>query len=45
MSFSKSVLEEIPDSLFVLRVEGILWSDWGTKEQVIKDLDSLGLAH
>jgi mannose-1-phosphate guanylyltransferase len=45
MSFSKSVLEEIPDSLFVLRVEGILWSDWGTKEQVLKDLDSLGLSH
>ena len=44
-SFSKSVLEEIPDSLFVLRVEGILWSDWGTKEQVLKDLDSLGVAH
>jgi mannose-1-phosphate guanylyltransferase len=44
-SFSKSVLEEIPDSLFVLRVEGILWSDWGSKEQVLKDLDSLGVLH
>jgi mannose-1-phosphate guanylyltransferase len=44
-SFSKSVLEEIPDSLFVLRVEGILWSDWGSKEQVLKDLDNLGVAH
>jgi mannose-1-phosphate guanylyltransferase len=41
--FSKHVLEEIPDSLFVLRVEGILWSDWGNKEQVLKDLDSLGV--
>ncbi|MGD1044347.1 MAG: sugar phosphate nucleotidyltransferase [Bacteroidota bacterium] len=44
-SFSKCVLEVIPESLFVLRVEGILWSDWGTKEQVLKDLDSLGVAH
>ena len=44
-SFSKSLLEEIPQSLFVLRVEGILWSDWGTKEQVLKDLDNLGLSH
>jgi mannose-1-phosphate guanylyltransferase len=44
-SFSKSVLEEIADSLFVLRVEGILWSDWGNKAQVLKDLDSLGVAH
>jgi len=43
-SFSKSVLEEIPDSLFVLRVEGIFWSDWGNKEQVLKDLDSLGVS-
>jgi mannose-1-phosphate guanylyltransferase len=44
-NFSKSVLEEIADSLFVLRVEGILWSDWGNKAQVMKDLDSLGVAH
>jgi hypothetical protein len=38
------VLEVIPESLFVLRVEGVLWSDWGNKEQVLKDLDSLGVA-
>jgi mannose-1-phosphate guanylyltransferase len=44
-NFSKSLLEEIPDNLFVLRAEGILWSDWGTKEQVLKDLDSLGVSH
>ncbi|RPI02646.1 MAG: hypothetical protein EHM64_13610 [Ignavibacteriae bacterium] len=43
LSFSKSILEEIPDSLFVLRVEGILWSDWGSKDQVLKDLDILGV--
>jgi mannose-1-phosphate guanylyltransferase len=45
LNFSKSLLQEIPDSLFVLRVEGILWSDWGSKEQVLKDLESLGVAH
>ncbi len=45
MNFSKCVLEVIPESLFVLRVEGVLWSDWGNKEQVLKDLDSLGVAH
>jgi mannose-1-phosphate guanylyltransferase len=44
-NFSKCILEEIPESLFVLRVEGILWSDWGNKEQVLKDLDSLGMVH
>jgi mannose-1-phosphate guanylyltransferase len=43
-SFSKSLLEEISNSLFALRVEGILWSDWGNKEQVLKDLDSFGVA-
>lgn len=42
-NFSKCLLEEIPDSLFALRVEGILWSDWGNTEQLMKDLDSLGL--
>jgi len=44
-NFSKSILEEIADSLYVLRAEGILWSDWGNKAQVMKDLDSLGVAH
>jgi mannose-1-phosphate guanylyltransferase len=43
--FSKSLLQEVPDSLFVLRVEGILWSDWGTKDQVLKDLENLGISH
>jgi len=45
INFSKCVLEVIPESLFVLRVEGVLWSDWGNKEQVMKDLDSLGVLH
>jgi mannose-1-phosphate guanylyltransferase len=44
-NFSKCILEEIPESLFVLRVEGIYWSDWGNKEQVLRDLDSLGMVH
>jgi mannose-1-phosphate guanylyltransferase len=43
LNFSKCLLEAIPESLFVLRVEGVLWSDWGNKEQVMKDLDSLGV--
>ena len=43
--FSKCVLEEITESLYVLRAEGILWSDWGNKEQVLKDLDGLGITH
>jgi len=45
INFSKCILEAISEELFVLRVEGVLWSDWGNKEQVLKDLDSLGLAH
>jgi mannose-1-phosphate guanylyltransferase len=44
-NFSKCVLEVISESLFVLRVEGVLWSDWGNKEQVLKDLESLGMVH
>jgi mannose-1-phosphate guanylyltransferase len=44
-NFSKCILEEIPESLFVLRAEGVLWSDWGNKEQVLKDLDGLGMIH
>jgi len=49
-SFIAKAFADIPTknfskSLFVLRVEGILWSDWGTKEQVLKDLDILGIPH
>lgn len=42
-NFSKSILEEIPESLYILKVEGVLWSDWGNKDQILRDLDLLGL--
>jgi len=42
-NFSKSVLEKESDSMYVLKVEGVFWSDWGNKEQVIKDLETLGI--
>jgi mannose-1-phosphate guanylyltransferase len=44
-NFSECILEMIPESLFVLRMEGVFWSDWGNKDQVMKDLDSLGIGH
>jgi len=44
-NFSKCVLEMIPESLYVLRVEGVSWSDWGNMHQVMKDLDRLGQIH
>jgi mannose-1-phosphate guanylyltransferase len=42
-NFSQCILQEIPESLYVLQVEGVRWSDWGNKDQVVRDLESLGL--
>lgn len=37
-SFSRDVLERASESLTVLPVYGILWSDWGTPERVVRTL-------
>jgi mannose-1-phosphate guanylyltransferase len=42
-NFSECILGNVTDSSYVLCMEGILWSDWGNKDQVIQDLDSLGV--
>jgi mannose-1-phosphate guanylyltransferase len=44
-NFSECILEKNTASLYVLCMEGILWSDWGNKEQVLHDLDYLGMVH
>jgi len=37
-NFSRDVLERGVESLVVLPVHGILWSDWGTPERVVRTL-------
>jgi len=42
--FSRAVLERIPSSLATVRLpQGVLWSDWGTPERVIRSLRTAGI--
>ncbi len=40
--FSRDVLERATGSLAVLPVHGVLWSDWGTPERVVRTLRHIG---
>jgi len=40
--FSRDVLERAVESLVVLPVQGVLWSDWGTPERVVRTLRRIG---
>ena len=43
INFSQEVLARLPDSLAVLRVSEVGWSDWGEPERVLSTLASLGV--
>ena len=43
-NFSKCILELISENLYVMRVEGVHWSDWGSEDQIMKDLNFLGVS-
>jgi mannose-1-phosphate guanylyltransferase len=40
--FSREVLERAAEALVVLPVRGVLWSDWGTPERVVRTLRRIG---
>lgn len=40
-NFSTQVLARIPQHLVVLRVDGVHWSDWGTRESIEQTLKTL----
>jgi len=40
--FSREVLERAAEALVVLPVRGVLWSDWGTPERVVRTLCRIG---
>jgi mannose-1-phosphate guanylyltransferase len=42
INVSRDLLTRVPDRLAVLRVSGILWSDWGTEERIFATLRRLG---
>lgn len=41
VNFSRKVLEQIPESLCVLQMNGIYWNDWGDESRILSDLDFL----
>jgi mannose-1-phosphate guanylyltransferase len=41
-NFSQDVLERGAEGLVVLPVHGVLWSDWGTPERVVRTLRRIG---
>ena len=43
INFSKFVLEIIPESLCVLEVSDVYWSDWGDEKRIRNDLEKLSL--
>jgi len=40
--FSSAVLQRIPHRIAVLELNGVLWSDWGRAERIVKSLDLIG---
>ena len=43
MNFSRSVLEMIPEHLFVMEISNVYWSDWGDEKRIRNDLEKLNL--
>lgn len=43
INFSKNILENITEHLYVMEMENIYWSDWGEEEKIISTLDILGI--
>jgi len=44
VGFSRDVLEHGDEALTVLPVRGVLWSNWGTPERVVRTLRRIGVA-
>lgn len=43
-NFSREVLAREADALVVLRIRGVLWSDWGTPDRVVRTLREVGMS-
>ncbi len=41
-NFSKDILEQVPDHLLVMEMEGIAWNDWGRAERITESLRHIG---
>ena len=41
-NFSSHLLQQIPDQMGVVELQGVLWSDWGRPERISQTLGELG---
>jgi len=41
VNFSRRVLEQIPEALCVMQMNGVYWNDWGDESRILTDLDFL----
>ncbi|WP_455243946.1 sugar phosphate nucleotidyltransferase [Petrachloros mirabilis] len=41
-NFSKDILEQAPDHMMVMEMEGIAWNDWGRADRITESLRQIG---
>lgn len=41
-NFSSELLQQAPESLLVMELQGVVWSDWGSERRIRKTLSQLG---
>ena len=43
VDFSRDLLEHVPHDLAVIELNGILWSDWGNVDRILRTVRLLGM--
>jgi len=41
-NFSHDLLQQVPDHIVVMPLEGIVWNDWGTPRRITQTLQRMG---
>ncbi len=41
-NFSADLLQRAPEKVVVMKLEDVLWSDWGKPERIVRSLDKIG---
>jgi hypothetical protein len=42
VNFSTNLLQQALDSLVVMELRGVLWSDWGSERRIVETLQRIG---
>lgn len=41
LNFSTHLLEQVPDSLLVMELQGVVWNDWGSERRIVETLNRI----